>query len=220
MGERVNPDRAERFPRRAARARATRSRVLDAALELFVERGYVAATVDSIADRADVSAETIYSTFGSKRALLSQLVDVSIAGGVDAPPLLEQAWVEEMRDETDPRLRLRMLASRGRAILERRAAVDEVVRGAASADPEIAALRDRGNEERYAGQRELLRIVLGSADLRGDLDLEAATDILFAIGSPDVYRLLAVDRGWGGDRFERWYGAALQDLLLAPTRLE
>ena len=214
----VKQSRTSEFPRRRERARATRMRVLDAARALFIERGYVATTIDAIAERADVSSETIYSTFGNKRALLSELVDVSIAGDVNATPILERDWVREMREEPDPRRRLRMLARQGRSILERRSAVDEVVRGAAAADPDIAALRDLGKVQRLAGQREFLRIVVGSTGLREGMDLETAADILYAIGSPETYRLLVVDRGWSGARFERWYGDTLERLLLDPAR--
>ncbi len=213
----VKPRSGPDFPRRRERARATRGRVLDAARALFVERGYVGTTIDAIAERADVSPETVYSTFGSKRAVLSELVDVSIAGGVNAPAILEQDWVGRLRHEPDAHRRLRMLAGQGRAILERRAAIDEVVRGAASADPEIAALRDRGKAQRYAGQRELLRIVVDESGLREGLEPDSAADILYAIGSPETYRLLVVDRGWSGARFERWYGEALERLLLDPA---
>lgn len=217
MAGSVKPARTPDFPRRRERARATRIRVLDAARALFIERGYVATTIDAIAERADVSSETIYSTFGNKRSLLSELVDVSIAGDVNATPILERDWVQEMREEPDPRRRLRMLARQGRSILERRSAVDEVVRGAASADPDIAALRDLGKAQRFAGQREFLRIVVGATGLREGMDLETAADILYAVGSPETYRLLVVDRGWSGSRFERWYGDTLERLLLAPV---
>lgn len=217
MAETVKEPAPDRYPRRSAQARRTRVRVLDAARELFIERGYVATTIVAIADRADVSPETVYARFGSKRALLAQLVDLAIAGDVDAPPLLEQDWVREMHDEPDVHRRVRILAGHGRAILERRAAVDEVVRGAAAADPEIAALWDAGREQRFAGQRELLRIVLSATGLRDGLDIEAAADILYAVGSPDVYRLLVEDRGWSGQEFEQWYAEALESLLLPPA---
>lgn len=217
MAEPVKPSRTHDFPRRRARARATRTRVLDAAQALFTERGYVATTIDVIAARADVSPETVYSTFGTKRSLLSELVDVSIAGGDDAPPIFEQPWVQEMREEPDPHRRLQILASNGRSILERRAAVDEVVRGAAAADPEIATLWEHGKAQRFAGQREGLRIVMGAAGLREGMDLETASDIVYAIGSPETYRLLVIDRGWSGSRFEHWYGETLERLLLDPV---
>jgi AcrR family transcriptional regulator len=217
MAGSVKPARTPDFPRRRERARATRIRVLDAARALFIERGYVATTIDAIAERADVSSETIYSTFGNKRSLLSQLVDASIAGDVNATPILERDWVQEIREEPDPRRRLRMLAGQGRSILERRSAIDEIVRGAASADPDIATLRDLGKAQRFAGQREFLRIVVGSASLREGMDLDTAADILYAVGSPETYRLLVVDRGWSGSRFERWYGDTLERLLFATV---
>ena len=93
------------------------------------------------------------------------------------------------------------------------------MRGAASADPDIAALRDLGKAQRFAGQREFLRIVVGSTGLREGMDLETAADILYTVGSPETYRLLVVDRGWSGSRFERWYGDTLERLLLAPVGL-
>jgi len=216
MGEPVKAHRAYDSPRRREQARATRRAVLEAARALFIAGGYVATTIDAIAHGARVSTETVYGIFGTKRSLLSELVDVSIAGSDDARPILEQAWVREMRDEPDLRRRLQILATSGRMILERRAAVDEVVRGAAAADPEIMTLSDRAKSQRFIGQRELLRIVIGGGALRAGLDLETAADILYAVGSPDTYRLLVVDRGWTSSRFERWYGETLERLLVAP----
>ena len=218
MAEPVKSSRTPDYPRRRERARATRKRVLEAARELFIERGYVATTIDAIAERADVSPETVYSTFGNKRSLLSELVDVSIAGDMNATPILERDWVQGLRDEPDPHRRLAILTSHGSAILARRSAIDEVVRGAASADPEMAALRDLGKAQRRAGQRELLRIVVGARGLREGMDLETAADILYAIGSPETYRLLVVDRGWSDSRFARWYDKTAGRLILEPRR--
>jgi len=217
MPESVKHRRAYESPRRREQARATRHAVLEAARALFIERGYVGTTIEAIAARANVAPETVYAVFGTKRSLLSELVDVSIAGGDEAPPILDQDWVQQIRDEPDPHRRVRLLASHGRSILERRAAVDEVVRGAASADPEIASLRELGKAQRFAGQRELLRMVLGAAGLRQGMDLKTAADVLYAIGSPETYRLLVVDRAWSGPRFERWYGETLERLLLEPA---
>jgi hypothetical protein len=91
-----------------------------------------------------------------------------------------------------------------------------VIRGAASADPDLAALRDLGKAQRFAGQREFLRIMVGATGLRAGLDVETAADILYALGSPETYRLLVVDRGWSAARFELWYSETLERLLLEP----
>ncbi len=217
MSEIVKTRRSYDSPRRRAQARATRQAILDAARELFIERGYVATTIDAVAEAADVSPETIYAVFGTKRALLSELIDVSIAGDGAARPVLEQEWVQEMRDEPDPRRRLSILARNSRSILERRAPIDEVVRGAAAADPDIAALWRRGKAQRFADQRELLRIVAGETGLPAGTDLQTGADILYAIGSPETYLLLVADRGWSSLAFERWYDATLALLLLGSS---
>ena len=216
MPESVKHRRAYDSPRRREQARATRHAVLEAARGLFIERGYVGTTIEAIAAGANVAPETVYAVFGTKRSLLSELVDVSIAGSDSAPPILQQDPVHQIRDEPDPHRRILLLASLGRSILERRAAVDEVVRGAAAADPEIASLRDLGKAQRFAGQRELLRMVVGEAGLREGLDEETAADVMYALGSPETYRLLVIDRGWSGPRFERWYAETLERLLLEP----
>lgn len=214
MPKSVKPRRTYDSPQRREQARATRRGLLDAARELFIEGGYVATTVEAIAAHAEVSPETVYATFKNKRSLLSELIDVSMAGD-DAPvPILDRAWVQDLRDEPDARRRMRILARNGRLILERVAPIYEVLRGAAAADPEIASLWELNKAQRFAGQSELVRILAASDPLRKGLTVRMAADIVFAIGSPETHRLLVVDRGWSADRFERWYADTLAQLLL------
>ncbi len=52
---------------------AKREAILDAALELFVERGFHGTAVPAVADRAGVGAGTIYRYFASKEALVNAL---------------------------------------------------------------------------------------------------------------------------------------------------
>jgi AcrR family transcriptional regulator len=213
MNARVKPRRRYDSPRRQEQARATRLAILEAARELFVQQGYVGTTLQAIAAKARISPATVYGTFTNKRSLLSALVDVSIAGD-DAPvPILARRWVHEIREEPDLRRRIEILARNGRLILERRAAVDEVLRAAADTDPDIAELWRAGKAQRLAGQRQLLRMVTGPDGLRDGLSEGDAADILYALGSPETYRLLTVERGWSPARFERWYADAMARLL-------
>lgn len=208
----VNRPRRYDSPRRQEGAQATRAAILDAARDLFIELGYVGTTMQAIAARARISPATVYATFTNKRSLLAALVDVSIAGD-DAPvPILDRPWVQEMRDEPDLRRRVELLARNGRLMLERRAPIDEVVRAAAASDPDIAELWRAGKVQRLAGQRELLRIA-GRVGFRDGLGEGDAVDTLYAIGSPETYRLLTVDRGWSPARFERWYADNVARLL-------
>jgi AcrR family transcriptional regulator len=214
MPKRVNP-RTYDSPRRREQTRATRRGILDAASELFVEGGYVATTIEAIAAHADVSPETVYATFKNKRSLLSELIDISMAGDDVPVPILQRTWVQQMRDETDRSRQLQILARNGRLILERVTPIYEVLRGAAAADSAIASLWKLNKAQRFAGQNEMLRILTARNPLRGGLTLKIAADILFTIGSPETYRLLTVDRGWSADRFERWYADTIARLLLA-----
>jgi AcrR family transcriptional regulator len=202
-------------PRRREQARATRRAVLDAARELFVELGYAATTVDAIASRAGVSPETVYSAFKNKRSVLSELLDVSIVGDEAPVPLLERAWVQQMRDEQETKRRLAILARNGALILARIAPIYDVLRSAATVDPEIAVVWERYKTQRFEGQRVLLGILLRGAGLRPGLTRGAAVDTLFTIGSPETYSLLVRDRGWSQAQFERWYKDSLARLLLA-----
>ena len=201
-------------PRRREQARETRRTILEAARALFVERGYGPATIGAVAERAGVAPETVYAAFGNKRSLLAEVVDVAIAGD-DAPvPILERPWVREMREEPDPRGRLRVLAGNARAMLERSTPILDVLRGAAASDPELGELWRRYKAQRIEGQRVLLGIVTEGTGLRDGLTPEAALDVLFTLGSPETYGLLVSDRGWSPARFEGWYEDALARLLL------
>ena len=214
MSEGVKLRRTYDSSRRREQALETRRRVLEGARELFVEEGFVGATIEAIAARAEVSAETIYATFKNKRSILSEVIDISMAGD-DAPvPILDRPWVQDMREAPDQRRRLEIMAKNGRSILERTAPIYEVMRGAASVDPEIRSLWELNKAQRFAGQGELLRILMARGGLRAGLTVNSAVDTLFAIGSPETYRLLVVDRRWSADRFERWYADTVARLLL------
>ena len=45
-----------------------------------VEHGYAATTVAAVAEAAGVSTQTVFGTFGGKAGLLSEAIDVALAG--------------------------------------------------------------------------------------------------------------------------------------------
>lgn len=59
--------------RRTRERTETRERILDAAREMFVERGYEATTMRAIADRIEYTPTAIYHHFRNKEALLAEL---------------------------------------------------------------------------------------------------------------------------------------------------
>ncbi|MEU4929646.1 TetR family transcriptional regulator [Streptomyces yokosukanensis] len=64
----------ENAPPRPRDAQGTRARILHAAGAVFAERGYEAATVREIAGRAEVNQALIFRYFGSKQALLTEVM--------------------------------------------------------------------------------------------------------------------------------------------------
>lgn len=60
--------------RRQRRTEQTRARLLDAALSMFLERGYDAPSIAEITERADLGAGTYYLHFRDKRSLYEALV--------------------------------------------------------------------------------------------------------------------------------------------------
>lgn len=66
--------------RRERRKEARPGELLDAALELFVEKGFAATRVEEVAARAGVSKGTLFLYFPSKEALFKALVRETISG--------------------------------------------------------------------------------------------------------------------------------------------
>src|SRR6478736_2525533 len=91
---------------RQEQAQQTRRAILDAAGRLFVDPGYAATPLTAIAAEAGVAVQTVYAVFGSKRQLLSDLVDVTTAGDDEPVALPDRAFVAEIRALADPRAKL------------------------------------------------------------------------------------------------------------------
>ena len=50
--------------------------------------------------------------------------------------------------------------------------------------------------------------------LRDDLDLDAATDVLWLLKDPALYTALVGDRGWPAERYRAWLAHTMQASLL------
>jgi AcrR family transcriptional regulator len=86
--------------RRAETAAATRESIVDAAVEVYREKGAAGATMKAIADRADVSRGTILHHFGDADGLLDAVMDRAVAE-LDMP----DERILDGLDERDARIR-------------------------------------------------------------------------------------------------------------------
>jgi AcrR family transcriptional regulator len=194
-----------------------RAAVVDAAQALFVERGYAGTTVDAISERADVPPATVYRLFSSKLGILKSVLDVSIAGDDAAVAVQDRPSARELFATTDPREQLAGFANFIRDINARAAPVYQILVSAAEADPGAASLLAEYTRQRHEGQRQIARSLARRGALRAGLRARDAEDIIHALMSPEVFRLLVVDRGWAPTRYADWLGALLIDQLLEPT---
>ena len=202
-------------PRRQAQAEATRLALLEAAERLFVTDGYAATTLAAIARDAGVSLATVTSVFGTKLALLNALIATTVRGSDTPSPLSEQDWWKAALTERDPVRLIERYAANIRRIHERTTDIFEIVRGAATADPEIATVRRELANGRLHDSQEVALALAEKATLKPDLTVERATDITWALVSAELYRLLAVERGWPPDAYEHWLTITLCNALLA-----
>ncbi|MFF0449607.1 helix-turn-helix domain-containing protein [Streptomyces sp. NPDC004609] len=201
---------------RAEKALRTRRRMLDAAHRLFVERGWTRTTVEDIARAAEVGVQTVYFTFGNKRALLKEALDTAIAGDTDPITTLDRPWAREVLAEPAPAAQLALQAAGARRVLERAAPVLEVVRAAAAADAELAELWRANGEQRHTVQRRFAEALVEKAGdaLRDGHDAASAADIAVTVLGPETYALLVTGRGWSPSRWEHWAADALVRQLL------
>ena len=98
--------------------------------------------------------------------------------------------------------------------MARTAAVHRLLADAARSDPEAATLLAEIARQRQEGQRRVARSLARAGALRSDLRERDAADIIHALASPEVYGLLVLDRGWSGERYERWMADTLRQQLL------
>ncbi len=161
-----------------------------------------------------MAVPTVYWAFGSKRALLMELVYTTVVGDDEPVPLAERPWWQEMPAEPDPVRQLERLTAINRRLHERAAEVFEVVRGAAASDPEIAALQREGSERRHQDSEVVARSLAAKSALRSGVTREQAADLLWAMSAPDWYRMLVVERSWSPAQYETWQVSSLMSFLL------
>lgn len=215
MAEPVNTRRRYDNSRRQAQASATRAEVAAAARDLFLARGYPATTIEQIGEVAGVPLATVYRLFGSKRAILSAVLDASFVGDDEPLALHDRPEARAAAAETDPRRMLAGYARLARGVLERSGPLQHVLRTAA-ADPDCAGLLETTRQQRLAGQSRVAQALAEHGALARGLTQAHALDIIYTLMSPEVYHILTTERRWSADQYEHWLARTLQAALLPP----
>ena len=194
---------------RQRQAEATKQQITQAARGLFAERGYVATTISAISEEADIPVPTIYSALGTKANILARITET---------------WMTEARTvsianasprETDPSKQLEMLAELNRRQLEVGYDVIGIYQEAARSDVQMTETLRNILAAREREIRKLVKSIAGR--LKPGLTIDSALDITLALTLPEIYQTLVAERGWSGQRYERWLAVALVDQLLGPA---
>ena len=189
---------------RREKARAARRAVVTAARELLEERGFAGTTISEVAGRAGVSPESIYKGFGTKAALVKEVLDVTIAGDDEPVAVADRPEALQIREEPDVKVKLRLYVESAAARADRSARVQLALRNGAAVDPAINELWQMLQTERLAGTTMLARHLVDTGQLRDGTLVDEVRDVLWASISIEVYDLLVLQRGWTLARYTAW----------------
>jgi TetR/AcrR family transcriptional regulator, regulator of autoinduction and epiphytic fitness len=203
---------------RQEQARLTRRAILDAAAKLFVEPGYAATPLTAIAAEAGVAIQTVYKIFGSKKVLLSALVDVTVAGDDEPVPLAERQFVTDIQALPGARAKLARYAAHLADTHARHATVMVALAGAATADPDAAAIWRKNLDERRQAMTMFAAELAGTGGLT--VDVETAVDVLWLAMDVRNYDWLVRERGWPPEKFQRWYVDTVAAAILGRSTME
>ncbi|MCI3238863.1 MULTISPECIES: TetR/AcrR family transcriptional regulator [Streptomyces] len=191
-------------PLRDQRARQTRQAIVAAATRLFVARGYAATSFADIAADAAVARPTVFAAFGSKAALLREVVDQALAGDDEPVPVAERPWFRPVRAARTPQAVLNAYAEVCRIIGGRAAEVFEVVRRAADEGAELADLWETMQRNRRAGATMVIDLIEALEPGPHGLDHERAVDVVWVFNDPSHYRSLVRACNWSEQEYTAW----------------
>jgi len=193
---------------RERQAGDTRRRIVEATRRLLQSEGYAGMTVEAIARRAEVSAQSVYALFKSKTGILAELLDLSTFGA-DYEDAVRQALSAK-----EPETRLRLAARLARQIHHAQSATFDLLRGAGVVAPELAKLEQQRECLRYERQEKMIVSLREAGRLRPALDHGTARDIFWMFTGRDVYRMLVRERGWSPQKYQDWLADTLVQSLL------
>jgi AcrR family transcriptional regulator len=197
---------------REEQAARTRTRILDAAAELFLERGYARTTMKDIAVQADVARDTVHAIFGSKARVLTALIDYRLVpdGSVTNVTQLPEALA--IKDEVDQRKQIELFAKFIAGISTELRPVFEILRTASAVEPEMAKVFEEMDQFRMNNMQTYASWIAARGPLR--VSTRQAGEIIWALASLDVARMLCDELGWTESQHARWLSDTLIRTLL------
>jgi AcrR family transcriptional regulator len=195
--------------RRAVQAAETQQLILNAALKLFISKGYGASSIADIAAEAGVAVPTVYTSVGAKPVLLRRLLDW-VDEQADIPAL-----ATELMTNADPVRVLRLQVTITRQLSERCGDILAALASAAQVDEELARMYEEGQARHIQGARKTAERVQQLGGLRAGITLERAAALIGTLAMHVVWATLTRDYQWTFDEAEAWIFTTLREQLLS-----
>ena len=200
--------------RRLAASAQTRQRILDEALDRFVDVGYRGTTIAAVAQRAEVSVATVYELVGRKPTILRDLIEQAISGRDHSVAAMDRGYVKAITAEPQAGGKLAIYAAATTAIQQRMSPLFLALRDASSTDDEALTVWTEIAERRAANMRAFARDLHGTGRLRNELRVDDVADVIWATASAEFYVLLTAERGWSPSQFQAWLTDTWERTLL------
>jgi AcrR family transcriptional regulator len=202
--------------RRQEQAGETRLRIIRAAHDLFVAKGYGRTTIAEIALTAGVAVETVYAAFRNKHTLLRQVWYVSSRGDEEDVRLLDRPEIRAVLAEPDLATRFGQHAVVVTALFRRIAPLLAALQGAAAGEPVAAAMLAEWNERRLDACTRYAEAAASTGQLAVSVD--ECRDVLSATMDGALWQQLVAEREWPDERFAAWLGRLWISQLVKPRR--
>jgi len=199
---------SSRKSRRAVQAAETQQLILNAALKLFISKGYGAASIVEIAAEAGVAVPTVYTSVGPKPVLLRRLIDW-VDEQADIPAL-----AAELMASDDPARALSLQVTMTRQLAERCGDILAALASAAQVDEDLARMYAEGQSRHIQGAHKTADWLRQRGGLREELTTERAAALIGTLLLPVVWSSLTRDFGWTFDEAEAWIFSTLREQLL------
>lgn len=188
----------------------SRQLIVSAAIDCFLEDGYVSTTMDDIAERAAVARRTIYNQFGSKAALLVAAINDRVVGSEERSQKSDQ---DSVRALDDPRQIIEAFIRIHVGIARRSLPLLKVTFEAATIDGEVGKEYEKNEEYRYQAQQVLIDAMNQKGLLRTDVPLDYLKRGFWLLAGPQML-ITATSAGWDIDTYARWLQDTVSGLLL------
>lgn len=208
---------ADKRDRRRERTVDTEQRILDAATRLFVAGGYAATTLADVAAEAGVADRTVYVRFGRKVVLFLRVIDVAIAGDLDAVdvrgrPSFARATTADTLEE-----RLEAVVSGSVELMQRFGPLLSAAREAEAVEPEAAEAAQAGRIYTLASVRVIWERLRADGLIGDEVDLEwvvATTGLMMAA---DTYHSIMRTLPWDEAAYGEWIARTWLHLATTPS---